>query len=199
MSFAELKFVVGLGNPGQDYIDTRHNFGFKFLDKFAENENLSWKNWSDMASITFYIRNDSKVLFAKPITYMNNSGFAVAALLKYYKIKPEQMLVIYDDFSIPVGEFKFRANGSSGGHNGIGSIIKQTSTQNFPRLKLGIGPLPKYIKMPDFVLSRFNNEDKSKVDFILNQSKTVIDSIIDFGFDKAISKITANFASQNLL
>lgn len=189
MSFADLKFVVGLGNPGNDYIDTRHNFGFKFLDKFAQNENLSWKNWSDMASITFYQRNDNKILLAKPMTYMNNSGFAVSALLKYYKIKPEQMLVAYDDFSIPVGQFKFRANGSSGGHNGIGSIIKQTSSENFPRIKLGIGPLPKYIKMPDFVLSKFNDEDKEKIDFILNKSKFIIDNIIDFGFDKAISKI----------
>lgn len=191
MSFADLKFVVGLGNPGNDYIDTRHNFGFKFLDKFAQNESLSWKNWSDMASITFYQRNDNKILLAKPMTYMNNSGFAVSALLKYYKIKPEQMLVAYDDFSIPVGQFKFRANGSSGGHNGIGSIIKQTSSENFPRIKLGIGPLPKYIKMPDFVLSKFNDEDKEKIDFILNKSKFIIDNIIDFGFDKAISKITS--------
>ena len=191
MSFADLKFVVGLGNPGNDYIDTRHNFGFKFLDKFAQTENLSWKNWSDMASITFYQRNDNKILLAKPVTYMNNSGFAVSALLKYYKIKPEQMLVAYDDFSIPVGQFKFRANGSSGGHNGIGSIIKQTSSENFPRIKLGIGPLPKYIKMPDFVLSKFNDEDKEKIDFILNKSKFIIDNIIDFGFDKAISKITS--------
>lgn len=191
MSFADLKFVVGLGNPGNDYIDTRHNFGFKFLDKFAQNESLSWKNWSDMASITFYQRNDNKILLAKPMTYMNNSGFAVSALLKYYKIKPEQMLVAYDDFSIPVGQFKFRANGSSGGHNGIGSIIKQTSSENFPRIKLGIGPLPKYIKMPDFVLSKFNDEDKEKIDFMLNKSKFIIDNIIDFGFDKAISKITS--------
>jgi len=195
MSFAELKFVVGLGNPGNEYIDTRHNLGFKFLDKFAENENLSWKNWSDMASITFYTRNANKILLAKPITYMNNSGFAVAALLKYYKIKPEQMLVVYDDFSIPVGQFKFRANGSSGGHNGINSIIKQTSNQNFPRIKLGIGPLPKYIKMPDFVLSNFNNEDKTKVNFILNQSKFILDNIIDLGFDKAISKIILELKS----
>jgi len=144
-----------------------------------------------MASITFYQRNDNKILLAKPVTYMNNSGFAVSALLKYYKIKPEQMLVAYDDFSIPVGQFKFRANGSSGGHNGIGSIIKQTSSENFPRIKLGIGPLPKYIKMPDFVLSKFNDEDKEKIDFILNKSKFIIDNIIDFGFDKAISKITS--------
>ena len=195
----DIKFIVGLGNPGNEYFDTRHNFGFKFLDKFAQGENLSWKNWDDMASITFYQRNDNKILLAKPITYMNNSGFAVSALLKYYKITPQQMLVVYDDFSIPVGQFKFRANGSSGGHNGIGSIIEQTSSQNFPRLKLGIGPLPKYIKMPDFVLSKFNNEDKAKTEFILNQSEFIINSIIDFGFDKAISKITANFASQNSL
>ena len=193
--YDDIKFFIGLGNPGQDYTDTRHNFGFKFLDKFADRENLSWKNWSDMASITFYTRNDKKILLAKPMTYMNNSGFAVSALLKYYKIKPQQMFVAYDDFSIPVGQFKFRANGSSGGHNGIGSIIKQTSTENFPRIKLGIGPLPKYIKMPDFVLSKFNNEDKEKINLVLEQSEFVINSVIDLGFDKAISKITASLKS----
>ncbi|MBQ3943186.1 MAG: aminoacyl-tRNA hydrolase, partial [Elusimicrobia bacterium] len=131
-----IKFVVGLGNPGEKYSNTRHNFGFKAVDKIADQENLSWKNWNDMASITFYKRNGENILIAKPMTFMNNSGFPVVALLKYYKILPQEMLVLYDDYSIPIGEYKFRATGSSGGHNGVNSIITQTGTNAFPRMKL---------------------------------------------------------------
>ena len=185
----DIKFVVGLGNPGEKYSNTRHNFGFKAVDKIAEQGNLSWKNWNDMASITFYRRNDNNILIAKPMTFMNNSGFPVTGILKYYKILPQEMLVLYDDYSIPTGEYKFRATGSSGGHNGVNSIITQTGTTTFPRMKLGMGPLPKYAKIVDFVLSNFNSQDNEKVDSVLNQIKDIIDTIIDLGFDKAISKI----------
>ncbi len=188
----DIKFVVGLGNPGEKYSNTRHNFGFKAVDKIAEQENLSWKNWNDMASITFYKRNDRNILIAKPMTFMNNSGFPIVALLKYYKISSQEMLVLYDDYSIPVGEYKFRATGSSGGHNGVNSIITQTGTTAFPRMKLGMGPLPKYAKIVDFVLSNFNNEDTEKRDFVLDKIKNIVDTIIDLGFDKAISKIAQN-------
>lgn len=184
-----IKFVVGLGNPGEKYSNTRHNFGFRAVDKVAEQENLSWKNWNDMASITFYKRNDKNILIAKPMTFMNNSGFPVIGLLKYYKILPQEMLVLYDDYSIPVGEYKFRATGSSGGHNGVNSIITQTGTTSFPRMKLGMGPLPKYAKIVDFVLSNFNSQDNEKVNSVLDKIKDVVDTIIDLGFDKAISKI----------
>lgn len=189
---ASIKFVVGLGNPGDKYSNTRHNFGFKAVDKIAENENLSWKNWNDMASITFYRKNENNILIAKPMTFMNNSGFPISALLKYYKIVPEEMLVLYDDYTIPIGEYKFRATGSSGGHNGVNSIITQTGTTVFPRMKLGMGPLPKFAKIIDFVLTNFNNEDKEKVDNVLSQIKNIVDTIIDLGFDKAISKIANN-------
>ena len=185
----DIKFVVGLGNPGEKYSNTRHNFGFKAVDKIAEQGNLSWKNWNDMASITFYRRNDNNILIVKPMTFMNNSGFPVTGILKYYKILPQEMLVLYDDYSIPTGEYKFRATGSSGGHNGVNSIITQTGTTTFPRMKLGMGPLPKYAKIVDFVLSNFNSQDNEKVDSVLNQIKDIIDTIIDLGFDKAISKI----------
>jgi PTH1 family peptidyl-tRNA hydrolase len=188
----DIKFVVGLGNPGEKYSNTRHNFGFKAVDKIAEQENLSWKNWNDMASITFYKRNDRNILIAKPMTFMNNSGFPIVALLKYYKISSQEMLVLYDDYSIPIGEYKFRATGSSGGHNGVNSIITQTGTTAFPRMKLGMGPLPKYAKIVDFVLSNFNNEDTEKRDFVLDKIKNIVDTIIDLGFDKAISKIAQN-------
>ena len=188
----DIRFVVGLGNPGEKYSNTRHNFGFRAVDKIAEQENLSWKNWNDMASITFYKRNDNNVLMAKPMTFMNNSGFPVVALLKYYKITPQEMLVLYDDYSIPVGEYKFRATGSSGGHNGVNSIITQTGTTSFPRMKLGMGPLPKYAKIVDFVLSNFNSEDGGKINNVLDKIKDIVDTIIDLGFDKAISKIAQN-------
>ncbi len=185
----DIKFVVGLGNPGEKYSNTRHNFGFKAVDKIAENENLLWKNWNDMASITFYRRNENNILIAKPMTFMNNSGFPIVALLKYYKIVPQEMLVLYDDYSIPIGEYKFRATGSSGGHNGVNSIITQTGTTAFARMKLGMGPLPQHAKIIDFVLSNFNNIDKEKINGVLSQMKNIIDTIIDLGFDKAISKI----------
>ena len=185
----DIKFVAGLGNPGEKYSNTRHNFGFKAVDKIAEQENLSWKNWNDMASITFYKRKDKNILIAKPRTFMNNSGVPVVALLKYYKIVPQEMLVLYDDYSIPIGEYKFRATGSSGGHNGVNSIITQTGTTTFPRMKLGMGPLPKYAKIVDFVLSNFNSQDNEKADSVLDKIKDIVDTIIDLGFDKAISKI----------
>lgn len=186
---SDIKFIIGLGNPGEKYINTRHNFGFKAVDKIISLEGLAWKNWNDMASIAFYNRNQEKILFAKPMTFMNNSGFAVSALLKYYKIAPEEMLVIYDDFSIPAGEFRFRSNGSAGGHNGINSIITQTATKNFPRMKLGIGPLGNFSNTADFVLNNFTDSEKDKIENILNLIKDYIDLIIDFGFDKGISKI----------
>ena len=103
-----IKFVVGLGNPGEKYSNTRHNFGFKVVDKIVEQANLSWKNWNDMASIVFYRRNTNNILIAKPMTFMNNSGFPVVAILKYYKILPQEMLVLYDDYSIPIGKYKFK-------------------------------------------------------------------------------------------
>lgn len=189
---ANIKFVVGLGNPGEKYSNTRHNFGFKAVDEIVESEKLSWKNWNDMASITLYRRNNNNILIAKPMTFMNNSGFPVSALLKYYKIVPEEMLVLYDDYTIPMGEYKFRATGSSGGHNGISSIIEQTGTNIFPRMKLGMGPLPEYAKIVDFVLTNFNSQDKEKINVVLNQIKDIVDTIIDLGFDKAISKIANN-------
>src|SRR5574344_2686817 len=96
----EIKFITGLGNPGDKYLNTRHNFGFKAVDRFAESEQLVWKNWNDIASVVFYERNSRKILLAKPQTFMNNSGFPIKALLQYYKIKSEEMLGVYDDFAI---------------------------------------------------------------------------------------------------
>ncbi len=186
-----IKFIAGLGNPGDKYSNTRHNFGFKAVDAFAQDKNLSWKNWNNMADITFYKKNDENILIAKPMTFMNNSGFPVTALLKYYKIQPSEMLLLHDDYSIPLGEYKFRANGSSGGHNGVNSVITQTGTNAFARMKLGMGPLPQHAKIIDFVLANFSKSDTEKITAVLEKIPNIIDMIIDYGFDKAISKISA--------
>ena len=185
----QIKLIAGLGNPDIKYLNTRHNFGFKALDAVADKQDGQWKNWKDMASVVFYNRENKKVLLVKPMTYMNNSGYPLRAVADFYKIKPSEILVIYDDFSIPLGSLKFRLNGSSGGHNGIKSIIENLGNDKFPRIKLGIGPLPKYVNMPDFVLSKFSNEDMLKVDNILTSIIDIINMIIDFGFEKAVSKI----------
>ena len=185
----QIKLIAGLGNPEDKYLNTRHNFGFKALDVLAQKQNEQWKNHKDMASVVFYESNNKKVLLVKPMTYMNNSGQPLRAVADFYKIKASEILVIYDDFSIPLGTLKFRMNGSSGGHNGINSIIKHLGTSDFPRIKLGIGPLPKYINMPDFVLSKFSDDELIKVDRILTSIKEITDTIVDLGFEKAVSKI----------
>lgn len=186
-----IKFIVGLGNPGEKYSNTRHNFGFKAVDAFVEDKSLSWKNWNDMASIAFYRKNDENILIAKPMTFMNNSGFPVVALLKYYKIQPSEILLLHDDYSVPLGEYKFRANGSSGGHNGVNSVITQTGTNVFARMKLGMGPLPPHAKIIDFVLTNFNKDDIEKVNAVVNKVPAILDMILEYGFDKAISKIAS--------
>ncbi len=188
-----IRFIVGLGNPGEKYSNTRHNYGFRAVDTFAYEKNLSWKNWNDMASITLYRKNGDNILIAKPMTFMNNSGFPVVSLIKYYKIQPSEILLLHDDYSIPAGEYRFRANGSSGGHNGVNSVITQTGTNAFARMKLGMGPLPPHAKIIDFVLTNFNKDDTEKIGTVLKKIPDILDMILEYGFDKAISKISSQF------
>ncbi len=188
-----IKLIAGLGNPGGKYSNTRHNFGFRAVDRFAQVKNLSWKNWNDTAEITSYTVSERKVLIVKPMTFMNNSGIVISSVLKYYKIQPSEMFLLYDDYSIPLGQYKFRTSGSSGGHNGINSVINQTKFSDFPRMKLGMGPLPAGAKIIDFVLSFFGQGEKEKVDSVLEQIPEILDTVLELGFDKAVSKIANAF------
>ncbi|MCL2143946.1 MAG: aminoacyl-tRNA hydrolase [Endomicrobia bacterium] len=183
-----IKLFAGLGNPGDKYKNTRHNFGFMALDAIANAKHLEFKNWENMADISFYDTEEGKILLVKPMTFMNLSGDPISSAARYYKIKPEEIFVFYDDFAIPLGEFRVRLSGSSGGHNGISSMIQYLNTDNFSRMKLGIGPLPKFIKMPDFVLSKFHEEDKEKIKFVTGKAVEFFDEIIKNGLEKAISK-----------
>jgi PTH1 family peptidyl-tRNA hydrolase len=184
----EIKLFVGLGNPGQKYENTRHNLGFIILDEIAVSRHLEFKAW-DIANVSFYNGVNSKIWLLKPMTFMNLSGTAVASFAKYYKINPEEIFVFYDDFSIPLGEYRIRMSGSAGGHNGISSIIDHLNTNNFPRMKLGIGPLPGFMKTEDFVLSKFNQEDKEKIDLMKKTAVNIYNEVNLSGVDKAASML----------
>lgn len=187
----DIKLFAGLGNPGDKYKNTRHNLGFTVLDAVAEAKGLKFKNLENMADISFYDGQNGKIILLKPMTFMNLSGEPVASAARYYKIKPEEIFVFYDDFSIPLGEYRIRMSGSSGGHNGIGSIISRLHSDKFARMKLGIGPLPEFVKTPDFVLSAFRREDKEKIESVSLKALALFDEIAESGIEKAVSKISS--------
>jgi PTH1 family peptidyl-tRNA hydrolase len=187
-----IKLFAGLGNPGKEYENTRHNFGFKALDAIAEAKRLEFKSWNNMADISFYSLNGEKIHLLKPGTFMNLSGLPLSAFMRYYKISPEEIFVFYDDFSIPLGDFRIRMSGSDGGHNGIKSIIQNLSAQNFARMKLGIGPLPKFMKTADFVLSKFRDEDEEQIKLMRQKAVEFFDMVNEAGLEKAASKITTD-------
>ena len=180
--------IVGLGNPGKDYEKTRHNVGFRSTDLLAgllktKIDRLKFKALTRM--VTY---NGMKVLLVQPQTYMNLSGAAVSALATYYKVKPERILVIFDDISLPVGRIRIRKDGSAGGHNGIKSIIQSLGTDQFPRVKVGVGakPHPDY-DLADWVLSRFSAQEEKALAPALENAANAALLVLDQGTEKAAS------------
>lgn len=153
--------VVGLGNPGKDYAFTRHNAGFLTLDYLSDALGIKINRSKFKALVGEGSIGDKRVLLMQPQTFMNNSGEAVIEAVNFYKIKPENVIVIFDDISLPVGRMRIRKNGSAGGHNGIKSIIAHLGTQDFPRVKIGVGEKPhKEMDLADWVLSRFGQDEQ---------------------------------------
>jgi len=165
-----IRLVVGLGNPGLKYEGTRHNLGRLIVEKFAGQREEKFKKETDgaqTATIRSFFPDGSALRLAILPTYMNESGVALAALLRFHKIPPADCLVVFDDFSIPFGTLRIRRAGSAGGHNGMKSIIETLGTEDFPRLRLGIGPVPEPMDPADFVLQKFTREEKSHLeDFV---------------------------------
>jgi PTH1 family peptidyl-tRNA hydrolase len=185
----QIKLFVGLGNPGHKYENTRHNLGFMALDSIALAKGLEFKNWDNVADISFYETSSGKAWLLKPTTFMNLSGDAVSSFAKYYKISAEEIVVCCDDFSIPIGGYKIRMSGSAGGHNGIKSLIERLHTDKFPRIKFGIGPVPKFMDMADFVLSKFSKEDENTIKSMKKLAVEIFDDINASNIDKAGSKL----------
>lgn len=158
-----MKYIVGLGNPGKNYEKTRHNVGFMVIDELCKRWNLplnkeKFKGIYGMGTI-----NGEKVILLKPLTYMNLSGESIRPLLEYYDIDEEDLIVIYDDLDLPTGKIRLRTKGSAGGHNGIKSTIEHLGTQNFNRLRIGIGRPTNGMKVTDYVLGMFSEEERPEV------------------------------------
>lgn len=158
--------VVGLGNPGIRYSETRHNVGWFVVDDLADDEGARWRSYENCALVA----RTADALLVKPTTFMNESGLAVASLKTFYRVEPESILVVFDDLNLPLGMIRVRARGSSGGHKGIQSIIERLGTDEFPRLRLGIGPKPKDYDGRDFVLSPFEKTEEETVDQMVEEA-----------------------------
>jgi len=184
---AHTKLIIGLGNPGAQYEQTRHNAGFLAVELFSRDFEGNWKNFENIAEVF----KAGDILIVKPGQYMNNSGLAIKEVAGYYRIKPHELLAVVDDFSIPLGTIRLRRSGSDGGHNGLASIIENLNTSDFPRLRMGIGPVPERIDPADFVLSRFKKSELREVDIMLEKAVRVIGDVVDLGFEKAASKMSS--------
>ncbi len=148
-----MKLIVGLGNPGQQYEQTRHNVGFRVVDRVAKTLGWKWSEQRNRAILASGTLGPEKVVLVKPITFMNNSGEAVGALVHWYKVQLEDVLVVYDELDLPVGRVRLKSNGSAGGHNGIDNIIRHLHTNNIPRLRIGIGrPTNAHVETVSYVL-----------------------------------------------
>lgn len=179
-----MKMVVGLGNPGKEYESTRHNIGFYILDNYLGD--VKWKESHN--SLIFEKKiNGEKVIFVKPLTYMNNSGEAVRSLLSYYKMYIDDLLVIQDDITIELGKSRIKYDSTDGGHNGIKSIINHLNTNKFLRLKIGLAK-EKETDTISYVLGKLTKKEKSQINTDLPEYYKVIDNFIDGGIEKVINK-----------
>lgn len=181
--------LVGLGNPGAQYEQTRHNVGWRALDEAAELAGVPVQKLKYKALTNLCTFGDAKVLLMKPVTFMNLSGEAVGQAARFYKLPPERVLVFSDDVSLPVGKLRIRRSGSAGGHNGLKSIIQHLGTDQFPRIKLGVGgkPHPDY-DMADWVLGKFPPADKKAVDEMVQKAAQAAAYYIKEGPDKAMGQ-----------
>lgn len=183
-----MKLIVGLGNIGDKYSMTRHNAGFMVLDRWAIQEGFSFKNEGKLKAYLSKIKfNGEDILLAKPTTFMNLSGEAVRAIMDYYKVDLKDILIIYDDISLDLGRIRYRGNGSDGGHNGIKSIIKHTGSQDFARLKIGIGPQPN-IPSENYVLQNFPKEQLDELKEVLDRAIDSVKFYLDNGIEKTQNK-----------
>ena len=181
--------IAGLGNPTKQYDKTRHNIGFEVIDALADKYNITMGSKEHKAICGKGIINGQKVILAKPQTYMNLSGESVAELLSYYKIDPEsELIVAFDDISLEPGNIRIRKKGSAGGHNGIKNIIALTGTQNFMRVKVGVGEKPQGWDLADYVLGRFNAQEEELVKDAISHATEAIALMVDGQTDKAMNE-----------
>lgn len=182
-----MKLIVGLGNPGQEYKKTRHNTGFMVLDKLSDKLNVNINNSKFKGEYTKFKYKGEDVILLKPMTYMNNSGESIEALMHFFKIKREDLLVVYDDLDLPVGKLRLRVGGSSGGHNGIKSIIQHVGGQDFKRIRIGIEKDP-IIPVVDYVLGKFSKQQEPLIEKGINNAVEAIIMYLETDFSRTMNE-----------
>ena len=180
--------IAGLGNPSKEYEKTRHNAGFDTIDLLAEKLGIDLTEKKHRAYFGKGMIGTEKVLLLKPQTFMNNSGESLRDAADFYKVEPEQILVIYDDISLEPGQLRIRMKGSAGGHNGIKSIIAHLKTQDFPRIKIGVGAKPERMDLADYVLSRFSPAEREKMEESFREGAEAVITFLKDGKDAAMNQ-----------
>lgn len=182
--------IAGLGNPGKSYENTRHNIGFTTLDRIAKEYGIKINKIKHKALVGEGFISGQKVLLVKPQTYMNLSGNSIREILEYYKVDPENLIVIYDDIDIPIGSLRIRKKGSGGTHNGMKSIIYDIQSEQFPRIRIGIGKETR-MDLKDYVLGGFGKDEKVQIqNAVINAGKAAA-CIIEKGIEKAMGEYNA--------
>lgn len=200
-----MRLVVGLGNPGSDYVGTRHNIGWQVVDRLAkrfgwvekeeEFNRLARSKFDGLAmdgTISLHSGGTDKLLLLKPTTYMNLSGKAVQAAMGFYQLSAGDVMVVLDDLALPCGKLRIRANGSSGGHNGLKDIERMLGTNEYPRLRIGIDPPPPPIQGRDYVLGKFSSEQRKKIDPAVDRSVNAIVAWMEQGISAAMNRFNAD-------
>lgn len=194
-----MKLVVGLGNPGDEYAQTRHNIGFMVLDKLAERKGASFKKiWFlpfRQAKISI---GSETVRLIQPLTYMNRSGRAVWGAMKKWRVPSEDIVVIYDDVDLELGAVRVRAKGSGGTHNGMKSVLEWLQTQRFPRVRVGIGPKPEEMEMIEFVLGTFPEKDSLALEKVVVYAADAVESIFSTGIDQTMNLFNQSKAKEKV-
>jgi PTH1 family peptidyl-tRNA hydrolase len=203
-----MHLIVGLGNPGLDYVATRHNIGFEAVDRFAQRHGFvgSPKDFDRVARTKFdglvvdgtvsAGGGSEKVLLLKPTTYMNLSGRAVQQAMAFYQLTPADVMVVLDDIALPCGKLRIRPGGSAGGHNGLKDIALALGTEQYPRLRIGVDPPPPRIPQRDYVLGRFSEDQRAGVEQALDRALEALTMWVTQGIHPAMTKFNADEAKE---
>jgi PTH1 family peptidyl-tRNA hydrolase len=193
-----MKLIVGLGNPGREYRDTRHNIGFMVLDEIARRHNLTFAMAPSPVPDAFVVKQYGAApwLMAKPLTYMNRSGDAVSALARYYDIAAADLLVVYDDIDLPFTKLRARARGSAGTHNGMRSVVERLGTTEFPRLRLGVGRGDTRRNLADHVLAKFEADEQSDLEGFVARAADAAEMFAADGILKVMNVYNAEAADS---
>lgn len=190
-----MKLIAGLGNPGRDYAGTRHNIGFGVITRISDKYNIPLTSKEHKAVCGKGMVGGEKVILAQPQTFMNLSGESIRSIVDYYKIDPEDIIIAFDDISLEVGQIRIRRKGSAGGHNGIKNIIAHLGTNEFPRVKVGVGAKPEGGDLVRHVLGRFSREEEKVIGEVLDCAVEAVEMIVSDDVDAAMNRYNGKATS----